>query len=279
MCARVAVLMDKGIIVGVDQETSLRRSLDFALFRIITTVRPLVTPLSRSLEAATDPVRDVDARTDAPLLAPRPAGPPRPLAVARGRPLRLALPAARLLPARTRDAPARGPRGRGRLGRRVVVDIAKRARTCSRTRRAPRSGHRLPRPLRRLPAGRRQLCAQDRGDEVGAPVPHCRQAARAVRGAFPLVLSPRRLLLHVCPTDSPRILRLQKCIASGFFKVAASYLLVLHNLEPVEQSSKVSARSLLHFSLSLAVLTLLSMAQDTVRLLKVAMEAGEWTVR
>lgn len=72
---------------------------------------------------------------------------------------------------------------------------------------------------------------------------------------------------------------MQKCIASGFFKVAASYLLVLHNLEPVEQSSKVSARSLLHFSLSLAVLTLLSMAQDTVRLLKVAMEAGEWTVR
>lgn len=33
-----AVLMDKGIIVGVDQETSLRRNLDFAIFRIITTV-------------------------------------------------------------------------------------------------------------------------------------------------------------------------------------------------------------------------------------------------
>lgn len=30
--------MDKGIIIGVDEETSLRRSLDFALFRIITTV-------------------------------------------------------------------------------------------------------------------------------------------------------------------------------------------------------------------------------------------------
>lgn len=43
---RAAVLMDKGIIVGVDQETSLRRSLDFALFRIITTVRPLLAPLS-----------------------------------------------------------------------------------------------------------------------------------------------------------------------------------------------------------------------------------------
>ncbi|GAA5857221.1 hypothetical protein-domain-containing protein, partial [Rhodotorula babjevae] len=47
----------------------------------------------------------------------------------------------------------------------------------------------------------------------------------------------------------------EKCIAAGFFKVAASYLLVLHNLEPIEQSSK-----------------------DTVRLLKVSMEAGEWTL-
>ncbi|GJN88122.1 hypothetical protein Rhopal_001078-T1 [Rhodotorula paludigena] len=47
----------------------------------------------------------------------------------------------------------------------------------------------------------------------------------------------------------------EKCIASGFLKVAASYLLVLHNLEPLEQSSK-----------------------DTVKLLKSAMEAGEWTL-
>ena len=36
----IAVLMDKGIIVGIDQETSLRRSLNFAIFRIITSVRP-----------------------------------------------------------------------------------------------------------------------------------------------------------------------------------------------------------------------------------------------
>jgi hypothetical protein len=49
---------------------------------------------------------------------------------------------------------------------------------------------------------------------------------------------------------------LQKCVAAGFLKVAASYLLVLHNLEPIEQSSK-----------------------DTVKLLTTAMEAGEWTVR
>jgi hypothetical protein len=31
--------MDKGIVVGVDQEISLRRNLDFAIFRIVTTVR------------------------------------------------------------------------------------------------------------------------------------------------------------------------------------------------------------------------------------------------
>lgn len=30
--------MDKGIIVGIDLETSLRRTLDFALFRISTNV-------------------------------------------------------------------------------------------------------------------------------------------------------------------------------------------------------------------------------------------------
>lgn len=37
----------------------------------------------------------------------------------------------------------------------------------------------------------------------------------------------------------------QKCVAAGFLKVAASYLLVLHNLEPLEQSSKVCFVSLL----------------------------------
>lgn len=34
----VAVLMDKGIVVGVEHETSYRRSLDFAIFRLITNV-------------------------------------------------------------------------------------------------------------------------------------------------------------------------------------------------------------------------------------------------
>lgn len=45
--------MDKGIIIGVDQETSLRRSLDFAIFRIITTVRGLVSLSHRALAELT----------------------------------------------------------------------------------------------------------------------------------------------------------------------------------------------------------------------------------
>ena len=32
--------MDKGVVVGVDPETSSRKSLDFVLFRLITNVRP-----------------------------------------------------------------------------------------------------------------------------------------------------------------------------------------------------------------------------------------------
>lgn len=40
----LAVLMDKGIIVGIDHETSLRRSLDFAIFRIITSVSSVLYP-------------------------------------------------------------------------------------------------------------------------------------------------------------------------------------------------------------------------------------------
>ena len=33
-----AVLMDKGMIVGVEQETSFRRNLDFTMFRLVTSV-------------------------------------------------------------------------------------------------------------------------------------------------------------------------------------------------------------------------------------------------
>lgn len=46
--------MDKGIVVGVAQETSLRRTLDFAMFRIITTVC-FYPPLLLLLKADTRP--------------------------------------------------------------------------------------------------------------------------------------------------------------------------------------------------------------------------------
>lgn len=39
--------MDKGIVVGVDQETILRRSLDFALFRLTTTTHLFLPPILR----------------------------------------------------------------------------------------------------------------------------------------------------------------------------------------------------------------------------------------
>lgn len=37
-----AVLMDKGVVIGVEHETATRSSLDFAMFRIQTSVRPLL---------------------------------------------------------------------------------------------------------------------------------------------------------------------------------------------------------------------------------------------
>lgn len=67
----------------------------------------------------------------------------------------------------------------------------------------------------------------------------------------------------------------QKCISAGFLKVAASYLLVLHNLEPLEQSSKVSSMRLISPYQQLTLPAL----QDTVQLLKTAMDAEDWTVR
>lgn len=69
---------------------------------------------------------------------------------------------------------------------------------------------------------------------------------------FDIVGKPRDLFeVRVRPVCMRRAgmsaynLSTQKCVAAGFLKVAASYLLVLHNLEPLEQSSKVSFRSLL----------------------------------
>lgn len=58
-------------------------------------------------------------------------------------------------------------------------------------------------------------------------------------------LSVRRGVCSRCVVAARADFRLeltvaQKCMLAGLLKIAASYLLVLHNLEPIEQSSQVS---------------------------------------
>ncbi|GAA5919951.1 hypothetical protein JCM6882_000223 [Rhodosporidiobolus microsporus] len=200
----LAVLMDKGIIVGVDQETSLRKNLDFAIFRLITTTHLFLPPILRfhltraqlaeavlfashyqhlvyfahALEILLHAVLEDEA--DAALSLSRSQGPSAAAA------------------ATARDG-----------------------------------GGVLPRVIEFL----------DHFDECLQVVVNCARKTEQTRWTFlfDAVGKPRDLF--------------ENCVTSGFLKVAASYLLVLHNLEPLEQSSK-----------------------DTVRLLKTAMEAGEWTL-
>lgn len=44
----IAVLMEKGIIVGIDHEPVIRKSLDFALYRMSTNVSPSSVPICRT---------------------------------------------------------------------------------------------------------------------------------------------------------------------------------------------------------------------------------------
>lgn len=67
-------------------------------------------------------------------------------------------------------------------------------------------------------------------------------------------------------------------MAAGFLKVAASYLLVLHNLEPLEQSSKVGPGPADGAIERNTADSLRVSLQDTVRLLQTAMNAEAWTV-
>ncbi|BGP45572.1 WD40 repeat protein [Rhodotorula kratochvilovae] len=182
----LAVLMDKGIIVGVDQETSLRRSLDFAIFRIITTTHLFLHHILRfHLDRAQPREAVLFASHYAPLVYF-----PHALEI--------------LLHDVLEDAADGG----------ASTDV-------------------LERVVEFL----------DHFDECLQVVVNCARKTEVTRWEllFSVVGKPRELF--------------EKCIAAGFLKVAASYLLVLHNLEPIEQSSK-----------------------DTVRLLKAAMDAGEWTL-
>ncbi|GAA5879805.1 hypothetical protein JCM8547_005190 [Rhodosporidiobolus lusitaniae] len=191
----LAVLMEKGIIVGVDQETSLRKSLDFAIFRIITTTHLFLPPILRFHLTRSQ-------LSEAVLFASHYQH-----LVYFSHSLEILLHG-------------------------VLEDEADAALS------AGQSLHKnetavLPRVIEFL----------DHFEECLQVVVNCARKTEQTRWEFlfDVVGKPRELF--------------EKCVAGGLFKVAASYLLVLHNLEPLEQSSK-----------------------DTVKLLRTALDAGEWTL-
>ncbi|BGP53439.1 WD40 repeat protein [Rhodotorula sphaerocarpa] len=182
----LAVLMDKGIVVGVDQEISLRRNLDFAIFRLVTTTHLFLHHILRfHLDRAQAREAVAFASRYAHLVYF-----PHALEV--------------LLHEVLEDEVEASDR-RGLLAR--VIEFL------------------------------------DHFDECLHVVVNCARKTEVTRWEFlfDIVGQPRDLF--------------EKCIAFGFHKVAASYLLVLHNLEPLEQSSK-----------------------DTMRLLQAAMKAEDWTL-
>ncbi|GAA5979590.1 hypothetical protein JCM10908_002976 [Rhodotorula pacifica] len=182
----LAVLMEKGIVVGVDQEISLRRNLDFAIFRILTTTHLFLHHILRFH-------LDRSQLREAVLFASQYSH---------------LIYFSHALEVLLHDV----------LEDEVEV--------------ADRQGV-LPRVVDFL----------DHFDESLQVVVNCARKTEVTRWEFlfEIVGKPRDLF--------------EKCVAAGFLKVAASYLLVLHNLEPLEQSSK-----------------------DTVRLLQAAMKAEDWTL-
>ncbi|GAA5876832.1 hypothetical protein JCM3774_000784 [Rhodotorula dairenensis] len=182
----LAVLMDKGIVVGVDQEISLRRNLDFAIFRIITTTHLFLHHILRfHLDRAQSREAVLFASQYSHLIY--------------------------------------FPHALEVLLHDVLEDEVE----------IPNRQGVLPRVVDFL----------DHFDESLQVVVNCARKTEVTRWEFlfDIVGKPRDLF--------------EKCVAAGFLKVAASYLLVLHNLEPLEQSSK-----------------------DTVRLLQAAMNAEDWTL-
>ncbi|KAM0787921.1 hypothetical protein ACM66B_006127 [Microbotryomycetes sp. NB124-2] len=198
----LAVLMDKGIIVGVDQETSLRRNLDFAIFRIITTTNLFLHQIIRYHLTR-------NQRREAVVFASHYQN-----LVFFTHALEILLHAVLEDEADARPSRpvASSPDGQ------LVVDDRDAV---------------LPRVIDFL----------DHFDEALQVVVGCARKTEMARWdmLFSVVGSPRDLF--------------EKCMTGGYLKVAASYLLVLHNLEPPEKSG-----------------------EDTVRLLRAAMQAGEWTL-
>ncbi|GAA5895098.1 Ric1p [Sporobolomyces salmoneus] len=198
----LAVLMEKGIVVGVDQEINLRRTLDFAIFRIITTTHLFLHHILRFHLTR-------NQRKEAVLFASHYQH-----LVYFAHSLEILLHGVLEDEA---DAAASSPNS----SKQFITNGTEEDEGV------------LPRVVEFL----------DHFDECLQVVVNCARKTEVARWEF---------LFNV--VGKPRDL-FEKCISSGFLKVAASYLLVLHNLEPVEQSSK-----------------------DTVRLLTTAMEAEDWNL-
>lgn len=213
----LAVLMDKGIVVGVEPEVALRRSVDFAMHRITTSTHLFIQHILRyHLEHKQMHEAIVFASYYQHL-------------VYFGHAIEMALhailedeaDAQMVLSEDERDDPARS---------KIVV---------------------LPTAVDFL----------DHFDESLEVVVGCARKTEITRWPFlfDTVGKPRDLFevrAHGCcgrgeSADTPS----QKCMQLGRLKTAASYLLVLHNLESIQQSSK-----------------------DTVLLLEAAMEAEDWTL-
>ncbi|GAA6007995.1 hypothetical protein JCM11491_006569 [Sporobolomyces phaffii] len=198
----LAVLMEKGIVVGVDQEINLRKSLDFALFRVITTTHLFLDHILR-------------------------------FHLTRGQSKEAVLFASHY------QHLVYFSHSLEKLLHGVLEDEADAALSSSAA---------SPEGIANRSDGQRGVLPSvveflDHFDECLQVVVNCARKTEVARWEF---------LFNV--VGKPRDL-FEKCIASGFLKVAASYLLVLHNLEPVEQSSK-----------------------DTVRLLTTAMQAEDWNL-
>lgn len=162
----------------------MRRTLDFAIFRIITAV---------SLSSSCPPCSHLASHSiffiilDASLPASHSPFPPHSEPTERSSPLCIPLPAPRLLRSLPRDPPPRSTRRRSRCrGLRDVTLFEEAYERSSRDRRRNRrrsvaASGRIPRSLRRVLTSRCQLCEEDRGSKVGVPVQHRWETARSIR--------------------------------------------------------------------------------------------------
>ncbi|KDE04043.1 hypothetical protein MVLG_05482 [Microbotryum lychnidis-dioicae p1A1 Lamole] len=203
----LAVLMEKGIIVGIDQETSLRKTLDFALFRIITSTQLFLHHVLR-FHLARHPMREAV------------------LFASHYQHLVYFAHALEILLHGVLEDEADKP-----TNQITSIDFSTSEKN---------DDDDETRPATLLST---VIDFLDHFPSSLSIVVNCARKTELTHWSllFNYAGSPRRLF--------------EKCIESNEFKTAASYLLILHNLEPLEQSGK-----------------------DTVGLLKICMKQGEWTL-